>query len=59
MIYDKLINHVDLIRCPLYHPVFPPSWPWPFKLVRFQKTKQKLERINENYGYFLFLCLLG
>ena len=42
IVYNKLINHADLLRCPLSHSVFLPSWPWPLQ----DPTPQKHPRLD-------------
>ena len=59
MIYDKLINHVDLIRCPLYHPVFPSSWSSPLKQVRFQTKKHNWKESTKIMDTFCFCVYWG
>ena len=42
IVYNKLINHAGLLRCPLYRPVFLPSWHWPLQ----DPTPQKHPRLD-------------
>ena len=41
MIDNNLINHASLLRCPLYHPVFLPSWPWPLHQNKSNNDNKK------------------